>query len=65
MDIKLTKGMKVKITDNSIFEMMGLQIVTGTILTVLPNGKGLAIKCDQTDSIEGFDFGDGLLIIEE
>lgn len=59
---KIEKGMKIKITDNSIYKMMGYQEVTGIVFLVLPNGN-LSIKCDQTGMLEGYTPGDGKLTV--
>lgn len=57
--MSIKKGDKVQVCFNSIFEMMGLSKVTGTVFVVYPDGHGFGFKCDQTGSIETCDFGDG------
>lgn len=52
-DIKeLTKGQKVRVTDNEIFDIMGYEEVTGTVFVLNPNRDSFSILCDQTGAIE-------------
>ena len=57
--MNLIKGDKVEIKGNSIFEMMGFDKVSGTVIVLSTGGKAFSFKCDQTNCIEGCDFGDG------
>lgn len=57
--MQVTKGQKVKVSGNSIFEMMGHKEVTGTVFVVREDGSGFSIKCDQTRAIETVDNDDG------
>ena len=53
------KGDRVRIVNNSIFNDMGLGVVTGEVFMVFPSGTAAALKCDQTGCMERFDFDDG------
>jgi len=53
------KGQKIRVTGNSIFDCMGMSVVTGTIFIIRGDNLGCSIECDQTGSIETLDFDDG------
>jgi hypothetical protein len=57
--MKLKKGDKVRITGNSIFEMMGFPQVNGEVFLIYPDGHGFSFRCRETGSMETCDFGDG------
>jgi hypothetical protein len=57
------KGQKVEVIGNSIFDMMGYSRVTGTVFMVYPEGKSLALKCDQTRAIELVELNDGITTV--
>lgn len=57
--MKLSKGQKVRVTGNEIFECMGFEVVTGRVFVVNPNGESVSIQCDQTGSLELVDLSDG------
>lgn len=46
------KGDQVRITGDSIFQMMGFQTVTGKVFVLSDEGKIKSIQCDQTGKIE-------------
>jgi hypothetical protein len=54
-----TKGRRVAIHGNSIFEFMGYSTVTGTVF--VPRTGGFSFRCDQTGAIETVNFGDGVI----
>lgn len=55
--MSITKGQKVAITNNSIFECMGFRKVTGEVIHVREGG--FSFKCNETGSIETCDLDDG------
>lgn len=57
--VTYSKGQRIFVTGNSIFEIMGYDEVTGTIFNVNPNGKSLSIRCEETGAIELVEIGDG------
>jgi hypothetical protein len=56
--LTLVKGQSIKVTGNSIFEMMGYSEVTGTVFLVYPDGS-IALKCRETNAMEKVDLDDG------
>lgn len=62
--MKLTKGNKVKITENSIFEIMGHKVVTGKVFMIYPDNHGFSFQCEQTGAMETCDFDDGKIELE-
>ncbi len=54
---------RIKVTDNSIFKMMGYTEVTGSIFIINPNGLSISIQCDQTRALESVDLHDGTIEI--
>ena len=60
--MNLSKGDNIKITGNSIFEIMGHKVVTGEIFLIREDNSGCSIKCNQTGSYETLDYNDGKII---
>jgi hypothetical protein len=60
----LRRGDKVSIVGNSIFDMMGLRKVTGTIYLLRDDHSGCSFQCRETRAIETADFDDGEWEIE-
>ena len=50
----------VVITNNSIFQIMGLVRVTGTVIATREGG--FSFKCNETGSIETCDYDDGVIV---
>ena len=61
--MKVQKGQKVQIKNNEILSMMGVKTATGIVQSLHTDGNGFSFKCDQTNSIETADYGDGELEI--
>jgi hypothetical protein len=57
----LTKGIAVNIKENSIFKLMGRNVVTGTFFNYNGDASGFAFNCIETGAIECCDFNDGLI----
>jgi len=55
----MKKGQRIQVTGNSIFKMMGMETVTGTIALIREDQTGCSIQCDQTRCYETLDFDDG------
>ena len=60
----LKKGDLVAIENNSIFEMMGHEVVTGTVITLRGDNSGFSIKCQETGAMETVDFNDGIITVK-
>lgn len=57
---KIKKGDKVEIRNNSILnDAMGMEVASGEVFMVYPDGKVFAFKCEQTGSMERCDLDDG------
>jgi len=57
--MKVNKDQLVKITGNSIFEMMGHDTVTGKVNHVREDG--FSFKCNETGCFETCDYDDGTI----
>lgn len=55
----LKKGDKIRIKNNSVFQMMNMDMVTGSVFLIYPDGHGIAFKCNETGCMETANFGDG------
>ena len=60
----MEKGTKIRVTGNSIFEMMGFQQVTGEVIIERQDKSGCSFKCDQTGCMETLDYDDGDIQVE-
>lgn len=49
---QLTKGQKVRVTNNEIFGYMGYDVVTGSVFLLNLPMNTFSIQCDQTGAIE-------------
>jgi len=52
---------EVKITGNSIFEIMGYHEVTGIVFHI--RDTGFSFKCNETGMIETCDYDDGIILV--
>jgi len=55
----LQKGDKVVISNNSVFKMMGFDVVHGEVFLIYPAHPGFAFKCKETGHMETADLDDG------
>jgi hypothetical protein len=52
------KGDRIEVINDSILRCMGIEIATGEVFTVTPDGRRvIGFTCDQTGCIEGIDDG--------
>lgn len=58
---QLNKNQKVKVTNNEIFDIMGYDVVTGTVFVLNPTMNSFSILCDQTGHLELVTLGDGIV----
>lgn len=59
----LKKGDRVRVTSNSIFLAMGFEVVVSTVFLLYADGRGFALKCEETGAIETVTYGDGEISI--